>query len=116
MIGFEKSVWNATNIDRLHEQLREARDRVTKLSIDVVRLKDENEKLRVKLEKKPMAEKNPEDWTLDEVVGVMLHCSCNDYPCVKGTERREKCPLKDDEKCVLHLMFSAAKMLQEMAG
>ena len=61
MRGFETSVWQVTNTDRLHDQLREARDKVTKLSMEVVKLKKENEALLIKLEEKPMALKNPED-------------------------------------------------------
>ena len=104
---YKMHVWTATQNDTLHDQLRQMRDRVSQQNIEIAKLRKENEALRVKMEHKPMGMKKPEDWTLDEVVGALEHCS---------GKTCDACPLHDVENCGKTLMHVAAKMLREVAG
>ena len=106
-MSYKMHVWTATNCENLNDQLRKIRDRVSLQNIEIARLRKENEDLRIKLERKPMAEKDPEEWTLDEVVGAMEHC---------GNKTCNNCPLFNIDACGGTLVKIAAKMLREMAG
>ena len=98
--------WTANSLVQLRERLQKANDETARLAAHNTRLLAKVKELQQALAAKPLNERNWEDWSAEEVAGMLDYCADN------MGRHCEDCVLNTCADCTTNIKRAASKALR----